>query len=120
MPYLTYMRRRGGPRDKPLVWLKGEIKTPPFSMDARIEVGTLLRRVQAGETVPLPASRPMPTIGPRCQELRVNDEGGTWRIVYRIDDDAIVIVEVFKKTTQRTPRRIIDECKRRLRQYDDL
>jgi len=114
------MRRRGRRKDKPLVWPKGEIKTPPFSQDARIEVGTLLRRVQAGEILPLPASRPMPTIGPRCHELRVNDEGGTWRLVYRIDDDAIVIVQVFKKTTQRTPQRIIDDCKRRLRHYDDL
>ena len=62
----------------------------------------------------------MPTIAPRCHELRLNDGGEIWRILYRIDDDAIVIVEVFKKTTPRTPQRIIDDCKRRLRQYDNL
>jgi hypothetical protein len=28
--------------DKPLAWLHGEIKTPPFSTEARIEAGVLL------------------------------------------------------------------------------
>lgn len=102
------------------MWLKGEIKTPPFSREARVDTGTLLRRLQAGEQLTLPASRPMPVIGQRCYELRVNDQGRTWRIVYRIDVDAIVIVEVFGKTTRRTPQRIIEACKRRLRLYDEL
>ncbi len=35
------------PTDKPLVWLSGEIKTPPLSKDARIEAGYLLRMLQA-------------------------------------------------------------------------
>ena len=35
--------------DKPLVWLRGEIKSPPFSADARLEAGVLLRRLQRGE-----------------------------------------------------------------------
>jgi hypothetical protein len=34
----------GKKQDKPLVWLHGEIKTPPFSPGARIETGILLRR----------------------------------------------------------------------------
>jgi hypothetical protein len=83
--------------DKPLVWLEGEIKTPPFSPEARVEAGTLLRRLQRGENIGLPLSRPMPTIGRRCHELRIPDENVSWRIVYRIDSDAIVIGEVFTK-----------------------
>lgn len=106
-------------KNKPLVWLQGEIKTPPFSQGARIEAGSLLRRLQRGEKLSLPHSRPMPSIGPRCHELRVNDQSMTWRIVYRIDSDAIVILEVFKKSTAKTPAQIIDACKRRLRMYDD-
>lgn len=39
---------------------------------------------------------------------------------YRIDTDAIVIADVFQKTTQQTPKRVIDDCRRRLRQYDAL
>jgi phage-related protein len=109
------MREKG----KPLVWLQGEIKTPPFSAAARMEAGFLLRRLQEGEKLSLPHSRPMPSIGARCHELRIDDENVTWRIVYRIDSDAIVILEVFKKSTAKTPASVVDACKRRLRMYDD-
>ena len=104
--------------DKPLVWLRGEVKTPPFTFGARIEAGVLLRRLQHGENLGLPHSRPMPTIGTRCHELRVQDQDKSWRIIYRIDVDAIVILEVFRKTTQQTPPRVIEDCKRRLRNYE--
>jgi len=66
----------------------------------------------------LPHSRPMPSIGPRCHELRINDENVTWRIIYRLDQDAIVIAEVFTKKTQGTPAIVIEACQRRLREYD--
>ena len=105
--------------DKPIVWLKGEIKTPPFSREARIEAGTLLRRLQHGENIGLPHSRPMPSIGRRCHELRIPDEDVTWRIVYRLDSDAVVIGEVFPKKTGKTPQKVIDTCKRRLKRYDE-
>jgi phage-related protein len=78
----------------------------------------LLRQLQRGEVLSLPHSRPMPVIGSRCHELRVNDGDSTWRIVYRLDPDAVVIGEVFRKTTPRTPRQVIEDCRRRLRQYE--
>jgi phage-related protein len=105
--------------DKPLVWLEGEIKTPPFSQAARLEAGYLLRRLQRGEALGMPHSRPLPSIGARCHELRINDERTTWRIIYRIDSDAIVILEVFNKKSRTTPKAIVDVCKRRLREYDN-
>src|SRR6266700_3066023 len=103
---------------KPLVWLHGEVKTPPFSAAARIEAGVLLRRLQRGERIGLPASRPMPIIGRRCHELRITDAGQTWRLIYRLDADAVVIAEVFSKKTPTTPSTTIDVCRLRLRQYD--
>ena len=106
-------------KSKPLVWLHGEVKTPPLSQAARIETGYLLRSLQEGENLSLPHSRPMPSIGARCHQLRISDRNSTWRIVYRVDPDAIVILEVFKKTTAKTPLSVIDTCKRRLRMYDD-
>jgi phage-related protein len=108
------------PTDKALVWLHGEGKTPPFSPAAQLEAGFLLRKLQCGETLLLPHSRPMPSIGPHCHALRINDLTGTWRIIYRIDPDAIVIVEVFEKKTPQTPRRVIEVCQQRLRRYDML
>ena len=89
--------------DKPLVWLKGQVKTPPFSEAARIEAGFLLRRLQQGDAVSLPQSRPMPTIGTRCHELRVTDRDRTWRIMYHVATDAVVILDVFAKKTDATP-----------------
>ncbi len=105
--------------DKPIVWLDGEIKTPPFSREARIEAGTLLRRLQHGDGIGLPHSRPMPSIGRRCHELRIRDENVTWRIVVRLDSDAVVIGEVFPKKTGKTPQKIIDICKQRFKRYDE-
>lgn len=105
---------------KPIVWLRGEVKTPPFSEEARIEAGCLLRLLQRGESLSLPHSRPMSAIGPRCHELRINDPAGTFRIMYRTDSDAIIILDVFMKKTRQTPRSVIDACARRLRDYDRL
>ena len=70
-------------KDKPLAWLHGEVKTPPFSKVARVEAGYLLRELQRGTVLSLPHSRPMPAIGARCHELRVVDGEAHWRIVYR-------------------------------------
>jgi phage-related protein len=106
------------PKDKPLVWLHGEVKTPPLSVEARIETGYLLRRLQRGDLLSLPASRPMPSVGPRCHELRINDAAVTWRLMYRINSDAIVILEVFAKKTSATPKAVIETCRKRLKEYD--
>src|SRR5881275_3337386 len=104
---------------KPLVWLHGEIKTPPFSTEGRVETGTLLRRLQEGETLSMPLSRPMPSIGARCHELRVRDEEHNWRIIYRLDAEAIILAGVFPKATRQTPKKVIEACKRRLTKYDE-
>jgi len=106
------------PQDKPLVWMHGEITTPPFSANARIEAGYLLRQIQKGIKLSLPQSRPMPSIGTRCHELRINDENLTWRIIYRIYTDAIMILEIFEKKTNKTPKSIIDVCKQRIKRYE--
>jgi phage-related protein len=104
--------------DKPLVWLHGEVQTPPFSREARIEAGQRLRRLQQGEALGLPHSRPMRSVGGRVHELRVRDEDHNWRIFYRVDRDAILILGVHDKKTGKTPPRVIDTCKARAQRYD--
>src|SRR5215470_15790705 len=120
MSDLTYSSQRFWGRGKPLVWLHGEVKTPPMSTAARIETGVLLRRLQNGERLSLPHSRPMPAVGAKCHELRINDKTRSWRIMYRIDTDAVVITAVFEKTTQTTPARVVAVCKQRLKLYDEV
>jgi phage-related protein len=108
------------PRDKPLVWLRGEVKTPPFGPDARVETGFLLRRLQRGEGLGLPHSRPMPGIGVGCHELRIVDGSVNWRIMYHIAPDAIVILDVFQKKTAATPTAVIVDCRRRLVEFQRI
>jgi phage-related protein len=105
------------PDDKPLVWLAGEVRTPPFSPEARVEAGFLLRRLQREEALSMPHSRPMPAIGRACHELRILDRDTTWRIMYYVDSDAVVILEVFSKKTQATPKKVLDTCRARLKMY---
>jgi phage-related protein len=105
--------------DKPIVWLAGEVKTPPFSKEARVEAGFLLRRLQQGEVLGMPQARPMPALGRRCYELRIRDGERNWRIMVRTDTDAVVILDVFAKKTRTTPRKALDVCRERLRRYDE-
>jgi phage-related protein len=93
------------------------VKTPPFSAAARIEAGVRLRRLQCGESLGMPHSRPMPGIGRRCHELRIRDQGESWRVLRHESSDAIVVLDVFAKKTAPTPRSIIDQCKRRLSEF---
>ena len=103
--------------NRPLVWLHGEVKSPPFSRLGRLEAGFLLRKLQTGQHLGMPASRPMPTIGRRCHELRVRDEGHNWRIFYRLDPDAVVIIGVHDKRTKKTPRSVLEGCRQRAERY---
>jgi phage-related protein len=96
------------------------VKSPPFSAEARIEAGVLLRRLQEGEVLGMPFSRPMPEIGRRCHELRVVDRQRSWRLMYRIDNDAILILDVFQKKSAQTPLSVINNCKSRITRYDAI
>jgi phage-related protein len=105
--------------DKPLAWLAGEVKTPPLSREARLETGVMLRRLQRGEVLSLPESRPMPAVGSRCHELRIDDVQlkKEWRIMYYVGRHAIAVLDVFQKTTRATPVHVIATCRRRVAEF---
>ena len=109
-----------GSRDKPLVWLHGEIKTLPMGSQARLLAGFLLRSLQRGERLGMPESRPMPAIGARCHELRIPEGDVIWRIFYRTDADAVVLLDIVKEKTRTTPPTVLEACRRRLADYDRL
>ena len=107
------------PLSKPLRWLGGTIiKSPPVGERARRDLGVALRVLQRGGQLTLPISRPMPSLGPRCHELRIGDESKQWRLIYRTDLDHILVVDLFRKSTRTTPKRALERCRRRLRAYD--
>ncbi len=91
-----------------------------MSRTARREIGFLLRQLQEGIPLSMPASRPMPEIESGCHELRVTDKGHYWRVVYAIERDAIVILEIFGKGSKRTPQKVMGACRARIRQYRQL
>ena len=49
--------------------------------------------------------------------MRIRDRSVDWRVVYYLHAEAVVILDVFKKTTQQTPRSVMDACEQRLREY---
>jgi len=103
---------------KPLAWahknIKDTLQSPPMSGNARLEIGFLLRLLQEGESLTLPHSRPMNTIGSACHELRVSDGEQCWRVIYYLGETAVYILEVFNKKTQKTPTAVIEICRKRL------
>lgn len=106
------------PAPKPLVWLHGEIKTPPFTADGRQEAGMLLRLLQQGERLGMPEAELLSDVGPRCGALRVRDADHNWRVMFRIDTDAVLILDVYHKKTRKIPDEVIERCRQRLKQYD--
>jgi len=89
--------------------MRSEVKSPLFSREARLEAGFLLRKLQEGQALELPHSRPMPAIGERCHELRIVVVNMTSRVIYRVDFDAIVIADVFGEKSQSTPNSVLGD-----------
>ncbi len=104
---------------KPLLWLHGEVRTPPFTVEGRQEIGMLLRLLQQGKQLGMPQAELLPDVGPRCGALRVRDANHNWRMMYRIDPDAVLVLEVYAKKTPKIPDEVIRRCQQRLKQYDE-
>ena len=107
------------PQRRPVIWLYGEIKTPPFTLKARREAGLLIAMLQEGEILKMPQSELLPIVGSRCGALRVRDVEHNWRIMYRLDPDAVIILDVYSKKTPKIPGEMIQRCKNRLMRYDE-
>ena len=52
----------------------------------------------------MPQAEPLPDVGPRCGALRIRDAEHNWRIMYRIDSDAIVVLDVYAKKNSEDTR----------------
>lgn len=66
------------------------------------------------------AGSPSPASARTASETYRSNQSKTWRIFYRVDGDAIVIAEVFAKSTQATPKHVLVTSQRRLRLYDKI
>ena len=68
----------------------------------------------------MPQAEPLPDVGQRCGALRVRDAEHNWRIMYRIDPDAVLILEVYAKKARKIPDEVIERCRNRLKRYDEV
>jgi phage-related protein len=80
----------------------------------------LLRQLQNGESLGMPHAEPLPIIGPRCGALRIPDAGNNWRIIFRVDPDAVLILEVYSKKTRKMPDEVVERCQKRITRYDTI
>lgn len=86
-----------------------------FPEDIRGDLADALARLDAGQTLNMPLSRPMPSIGKGVHELRLKDRAAAFRVVYAIvAAGTICVIHGFKKTTGATPKHNIEIARRRL------
>lgn len=91
-------------------------KVRDFPEPIRKEIGYLLYQLQIGDLLSMPHSRPMPSIAPGCNELRVKGKDGSYRIFYLLKlKNRILVFHAFQKKTQKTPKQEIEIGKRNLK-----
>ena len=85
-----------------------------FPQDARREAGHELYQVQKGLD---PSDwKPIPTIGAGVREIRIRDGIGAYRVIYIATlADAIHVLHVFQKKSQKTAQRDLALAAARLR-----
>ena len=53
----------------------------------------------------------------KCSGCLIADRTQTWRIMYFVAADAVVILDVFSKKTETTPKTVVNTCRQRLASY---
>ena len=85
--------------------------------DVRGDLADALARLDAGLSLAMPLSRPIPSIGRGVHELRPRDRSGQYRVIYALVlRGSIHVLHAFKKTTRATPQRSIAVAQRRLQE----
>lgn len=83
----------------------------------REDLADALARLDLGLSLSMPLSRSMPSIGKSVHELRLKEKSGNYRVVYAtVVKGQVWVLLGFKKTTQKTPDRILDLAKKRLKE----
>lgn len=91
-----------------------------FPKEARNRLGRALFRLQIGEQIGMPSSRPMHGVAAGVAELRVKAEGGIFRVFYYTSStQSILVFHAFAKKTQRTPPLELELARKRLKELLD-
>lgn len=106
------------PTDKPVVWLCDKPESPPLSSSAQDEAGWLIRQLQQGETN-LPESKKVKTTSFFRIRFEDDEKNTSWRIYYRVDEDAVIVIDICAKNTQQIPKHVMARLIKRLKAYDE-
>ena len=88
-----------------------------FSDDVRREFGKTILDLQKGAKLSMPLSRPIPSVAPGVEELRIKDRSGAYRVFYIIKlETAVLIFHAFQKKTAKTPPHEIELAQKRLKE----
>ena len=88
-----------------------------FPREIRLAFGESILDLQNGAILGMPISRPMPTVAPGVQELRVHDRSGHYRALYLVrSSQGVLIFHVFSKKTAKTPNHEIQIGRKRLKE----
>jgi len=81
----------------------------------RATFGEMLRTLQEGITLGMPASRAMPSVALGVDELRARDASGQYRgFYYKKSKVGILVLRAFRKKSQETPLSEIRLARKRL------
>lgn len=88
-----------------------------FPEEIRGDLADALARLDAGQTLAMPLSRPMSIIGNGVHELRLKDRSGAYRVFYVLPGAGIVyVLHALQKKTQATPKNHLDLARKRLKE----
>ena len=85
-----------------------------------MRLGKDLFRLQMGERISMPVSRPMPAVSAGVAELRVKGRDGIFRVFYYLaSPKGVLVFHAFDKKTERTPPLEIELARKRLKELLD-
>lgn len=91
-----------------------------FPREVRDKVGRYLYELQLGESLSMPHSRPMPSVGAGVSELRVSGADGAYRTFYlAARREGVLVFHAFVKKSQKPPKSEIELAKKRLQELLD-
>ena len=91
-----------------------------FPKEVRLRLGKGLFRLQMGERIGMPNSRPMPVVADGVSELRVKSKDGAYRAFYYTESArGVIVFHALVKKTQQTPPLELELARKRLKEVLD-
>jgi phage-related protein len=86
-----------------------------FPVQVTRSIGKAIWELQQGKRLGMPVSRPMPSVAPGVEELRVRDASVAYRVFYSVRSSwGVLVFHAFMKRSQKTPLAEIKLGRKRL------